>query len=540
MNNRVIVFDNDARNKLAKGADILARAVTSTLGPRSKNVAIDTYPSPTILHDGVSVAKEIKLKDPLEDMGAKLIREASTKTNDLVGDGTTTATLLANEIFQGGLKLIQGGLDDGIIVNKTNAMDIRDRLTLYTDKIDSIIDKFSKKITKKEDRKRVATISAGSEEIGELVTDAFEKVGSDGLVMVEESADFNSSIDYQEGMEFDNGYLSPAFITDPHRMEAKYEGGEHFVLLTDYNIADGMKLVPIVEQVIKEYGNEKALLIIANDVVGSALQALTLTKIRTGAPLIAVMAPEYADRRKQMMEDLAILTGGIVISQESGKKLEDVKISDLGRARSIKVTQTHTVIVPLNPDSEEIKERCNVIKDQIDKEENPVKKESLQLRLSKLSQGVAVIKVGGSSSIEIGDKVERVRDAVYALRAAVTDGIVPGGGVALLKVYKELFGEVMDPVDTMIGEALMSPIKTIIKNVDGDVDLDKLKEGEGFDMITKKIVNMYEAGIIDPAKVTKLAVRHAFSVAGTMLTTACLIADEQDDSVQKIRVVNNT
>lgn len=548
MTHRILSFDNDATEKLAKGADTIARAVVSTFGPRSGNVAIDGYPAPEILHDGVSVAKQVILKDKFENVGASLIREASSKTNDLVGDGTTTAMLLANTLLQGGLKLISN--TDGVIGARINRMELREKIDEYSQIIEEKIDGLKKKLTKK-DRERVASISASSIEIGSMVTEALDEVGEDGMIMVEESGDFKSSLEYQEGMKFDNGYLSAYFVTDPNRMEARYtateESESHFVLMTDQRIADGMKLVPIIEKIIKEFGNKRALIIIADNVEGSALNSLALTKVRTGAPLIAVTAPGYADMRKQMLDDLAVLTGGVVITSESGKRLEDLTLQDLGRARNIEVSATHTAIAPFNPDTEEVKERCNSIKEQLKNEENPMRAKALQDRLARLTKGVAIIKVGGASEAEIHDKRERTIDAVHALKAAVADGVVAGGGVALAKIASDILvidenGEV-DQFNNLMYEVLMAPIKTIIENSGGDFDKVikqiNLLENKGYDVVNKKVVDMFEAGILDPAKVTKLAIKHAFSVAGTMLTTKCIITDEPDDGIQKIRVVNN-
>lgn len=542
---KIIVQGKEARAKLAQGADKLASAVVSTYGPRSWNVAINReYPGPKILHDGVSVARSIKLKDPFEDMGAALIRDAASKTNDLAGDGTTTATLLANTLLQEGFKLVEGGVVDGVISSQINPMVLREELLSYSEQIIALLDSKAKKITEKKDYQQIATISSGSQEIGEMVANAIEKVGKDGVVMVEESPTFESTLDIHEGMEFDNGYLSSYFVTDSDRMITTYENG--YILLTDYKIADAMQLVPIVEKVIKE--NNAPLLIIADDVVGPALQALVLTKIKTKANLVAVCAPEFADRRREMLEDLAVLTGGVVISRDLDKKLEDVSLSDLGRFRSIRVTQTTTSITPKNPDADDIKERCDAIRTQIDAETNDFKREKLQNRLAKLSSSVAIINVGGSSEGEISDKKERVIDAIYATKAALSEGIVPGGGVALRDIANELTknlgkigGKQPSSIDQLVYHVLTTPIITILENGGLETPEEVLTwmEGQGMNVVTKGSVDMIEAGIIDPVKVTKLAVRNAFSVAATALTNNFLISDdpEEDSKVQMVHAV---
>jgi chaperonin GroEL len=361
--------------------------------------------------------------------------------------------------------------------------------------------------------------------------------------MVEETSDFETSLDFQEGMEFSNGYLSPGFVTDKHRMIAEYAKGKHYVLVTDYSIADGMDLVPIIEKVVKEGGGKSALLVIAGDVIGPALSAMVLTYQKSQVPLIAVMAPEYADQRKQMLEDIAILTGGQAILAESGQKLKDVELNQLGRLRSMRVSQTHTMIVPDNPDSEEIKERCSAIKEQIEAEENEFRRDKMKTRLAKLSSGVATINVGGGSDTEIGERRERVIDAVYATKAAVSDGVVVGGGMTLWAIADRmdtLFTD--DNKDTLelIKRALRKPLEILLTNSGLDLNLlkTKFKENEGIDVITGKKVDLYEEGIIDPVMVTKLAIKHSFSVAAMMITTSCLVCLEPEDNVQNMRIVN--
>jgi chaperonin GroEL len=532
---KLIKYGKDAREALKIGADKLANAVVATYGPRSNNVAVNqAYPGPIVLHDGVSVAESIKLRDPFEDMGAALLREAASKTNDLAGDGTTTATLLGNFLIQEGFELIEGGAVGGVITGKINAMKLREKLLEYSPKICELLDK---KAIKVEKIAEVAKISSGNDEVAKLVTDAFAAVGADGLIMVEQGVTFESSVEVEEGMQFDNGFLSRYFVTDPDRNICEYQDG--YVLLTDYRIADPMQLVPIVTKVIED--NNKPLLVIADDVVGPALQALVLTKLKAKANLVAVIAPEFADRRKQMLEDIAVLTGGNVIARdlEKDKPLDKITLSDLGRFKSIRVTDSTTAITPKNPDAEEIAERIAAIKTQIDQEENAMKKSRLEMRLAKLSSKVAVISVGGASSTDIREKKDRCEDAVYATKAAVAEGIIPGGGVALRDIALELFGtKLEDPIERLVYNALITPFKKLLENAglgEGTIDWNK---GKGINLITGENVDMLEAGIIDAVKVVKLAIMHSFSVAALALTNAALITDdlEADRGVMPVRV----
>lgn len=531
---KILAFKDEARKKLAAGADKLANAVVSTLGPRSRNVALNRqYPGPVVLHDGVSVAREIRLKDPFEDMGAVLVHEAASRTNDLAGDGTTTATLLANTLVQEGLKMVGGGIMEGIISESINPMVVREKLEGYASVIMRKLEERAVKLEKREDYEKVASVSSGSKDIGKMVADAVEKVGKEGVIMVEEDAKFESSLEIQEGMEFDNGYLSPYFVTDADKMIAEYFDG--YVLLTNHHVFSAEQLVPIVTKVMAN-GN-KPLLIIADDVVGPALQALILTKLnpKTRANLIAVIAPEYADRRKEMLEDLAVLTGGDLISKELEHKLEAVELKQLGRFRSIKVSQTHTTIVPKNPDNEEITERVNAIKSQIELEENAFRKERLEYRLGKLSGKVAIIKVGGSSQVEIKEKKERFIDAVHATKAALAEGIISGGGIAL----KEIANEITDttPVIELVKKALYAPFERIITNAGESVsDVQKLIDllpdtvkNRGYDVVAQRAGDMLSMGIVDPVKVTKLGIQHSFSVAGMILTTDTLVSDDVEE-----------
>lgn len=547
MKNKKILFGKEARDKLASGASLLAQSVVSTLGPRSRNVAIYTQEGPFIVHDGVTVAKNIKLADPFEDMGAALVRESSVLTNIIAGDGTTTAALLANILIQKGLKMVGGGVSkEGVIGTSVNPMALKDRLAEYSSFITKELEKQAIPVTDIKQMEQIATISSGYADLGKTVAEVVKKVGKEGLVMVEEGSGFEVTVDYQQGMEFENGYLSPYFVTDAERMIVEYTG-EHYVLLTDYSIMDAMQLVPIVEEVIKEGGGKKALLVIANDVVGPALQALVATKMKVGAPLVAVMAPEYADRRKEMLNDLALLTGANVISADKKDVLSEVKLSDLGRARNIKITATHTMITPLHPDTDEIKDRCDAIKKQIDEEKNDFRKERLQYRLAKLAGGVAIISVGGKSTAEIKEKKERVIDAVNATKAAVSEGLVPGGGIALRNIGLEFIkqkeaGGGPDQIDEFMLDFFEGPFVQILTN-SGDspekiTELLKDKPSTfGWDVVTKKVVDMIEAGITDPVKVTKMAVQHSISVASMVLTTDVLVAEEEDKEVQKMQIM---
>lgn len=528
MKKKSVIFGDEARDKLALGASKLAQAVVSTLGPRSKNVAINQDPQfPQVVHDGVTVAKSIKLQDPFEDMGCQIILEASVKTNELAGDGTTTATLLANSLIQEGTKLVKG---TKLIKNGYNAMELREKLVKYADVIIRELELITIDVRSKKKARQVAKISAQNPIIGNLVAKALEEVGQDGVIMVERGGGFEDDVEIQKGMEFDNGYLSQHFVTDVHRMITVYEDG--YVLLTDHTILGPDPIVPIIEKVQK---TGKPLLIIANDVQGIALQTLVLSKIKLGLKCVAVAAPEFGERRKEMLDDLAVLTGGEVIASDTDMKLEDVEVGQLGRFRMIEVDSKNTRITPLNPDEDEIAERVSILRQNIAKEENPMLKARLEQRLARLSAGVAIIRVAGSSETEISERKERFVDAVHATKAAVSEGIVPGGGVALAQIALSKFNRVdQGEVETMIFEALIKPHKTILEN--GGINEDarptneELLKGKGMNVITKEIGNMIEMGIIDPARVTKSAVRNAFTVASILLTTDTLITDLEDEN----------
>lgn len=529
MKAKTILYGAEARKKLASGVEQVARAVASTMGPRSKNVAINRPYLPHVVHDGVTVARSIKLVDPFEDMGAQLIKEAAGNTNDEAGDGTTTATVLANTLVQEGLKLTEGGIDDrGVIRSSINAMELKDELIAYSEKITTELDKLSKPVTTSEEIKQVATVSAQNEKIGEMVATAIEKVGKEGLVMIEEANSFDDSIEYQEGIDWDNGFLSPYFITDTGRMIAEYSDG--YILITDKVISDPNDLIPIIEKIRKL--DNKPLLIVADSIVGSALQTLALSKVNAQYNLVAVSAPEFGDRRKEVLEDLAILTDGVVISNDLNKQLKDVQLYELGRFRKLVVDFKKTELTPLNPDSDEIAERVKTIKEIIAREENSFNKERQQARLAKFTQGVAIISVGGGSVAEIQERKERYIDAVHATKCAIAEGIVSGGGVALIQVAEALEND--SDVFGLVRKFLYAPRKTIIDNAGGEVEaVGDAKKGMGYDVVSKKVVNMIKAGIIDPVKVTKLAVKNAISVASMILTTETLISEKEEDEKDK-------
>ncbi len=517
-----IVFSDEARQKLLLGVDKLAKAVVTTLGPRGRNVALDKkFGAPTIVHDGVSVAKEIELEDPFENMGAQLVKEAASKTNDAAGDGTTTATLLAQQIVAQGMKNITTG---------ANPMVMKRGIDKAVKAVIEELKKSRKELTK-EDWVKVATISAQNPQIGEKIAQALELVGKDGVVEVEESKGFEIEIEHTEGMEFDKGYISPYFVTNPDRMEAVLENP--YILVTDQKISSLQELVPFLESFVKV---SKNLLIIADDVEGEALATLVVNKLRGGFNILAVKAPGFGERRKAMLQDIAILTGATVISEDIGRKLNSVSIEDLGRADRVVSTKDATKIVGGKGDKQALEARIAQIKAEIDKSDSDFDREKLQERLAKLAGGVAVIKVGAASETELKEVQERVKDAVGATKAAIEEGIVPGGGVALLRASQVLDNLKVEDEDEKIGvniikKALEQPLRWLAKNSGADDGwvvrqvLENKNPAYGFNAATLEFGDMIEMGVLDPVKVTRNALQNAASVASMILTTEALVTD---------------
>jgi chaperonin GroEL len=519
-----LIFGDGARQAVLRGITILTDAVKATLGPRGRNVVIERkFGSPNVTKDGVTVAKEIDLKDPFENMGAQLVREVASKTSDVAGDGTTTATVLAYAIYKEGLKYVSAG---------ANAMDLKRGIDKAVEAVVEELKKISKPVVDKKEIAQVGTISANNDSsIGELIAEAMDKVGKDGVITVEEAKGMATTLDIVEGMQFDRGYISPYFITDPERLECILE--DAFVLIHDKKISSMKDLLSILEQIARM---GKPLLIIAEDVEGEALATLVVNKLRGVLQVCAVKAPGFGERRKAMLEDIAILTGGTVISEDIGLKLENVKIEDLGRAKKIIVDKDNTTIVEGAGDPQKIQARIKQIKVQIDETTSDYDREKLQERLAKLAGGVARINVGAATESEMKEKKARVEDALNATRAAVEEGIVPGGGVALLRCQKALKNLKLENHDQQLGveivkKALEEPIKQIIANagVEATLIVEKVKENKninyGYDAYAEKFVDMMEAGIIDPTKVTRTALQNAASVAGLMLTTEVLVAE---------------
>lgn len=519
-----IKYGEDARKSLKAGVDKLADAVVTTLGPKGRNVAIDKkWGAPNVIHDGVSVAKEIELEDPFENMGAQLVKEASSKTNDVAGDGTTTATLLAKSIIDNGFRAVSAGANPMILkVGTEKAAEV----------VVSEVKKMAKEV-KGDDVLKVATISAQDEKIGTLIAEALDKVGKDGIVTVEEGKGIEFSIDYKEGMEFDKGYASAYFVTNSDNMEAEID--DAYILITDKKISNLQELLPFLENFVKV---SKNLVLIADDIEGEALATLVLNKLRGVFNVLAVKAPGFGDRRKAMLEDIALLTGGTVISEDMGRKLESVTIEDCGRADKVKSTSEATQIIGGKGDKKVVTARVEAIKKEISKTTSDFDREKLQERLAKLSGGVAVINVGAATEIEMKEKKERVIDAVAATKAAIEEGVVPGGGVTLLRARKALVGLMEKEVnkDQKMGmeilyQALAEPTKWIVKNAGEDpgLILAKIEESKvtdyGFNVISMEYGSMLDAGIIDPAKVTRTAVQNAASVGMMVLTTEALVTD---------------
>ena len=523
-----LVFGEEARRRLKAGMDVLASAVVTTLGPKGRNVALDKkFGAPTITHDGVTVAKEIELKDPYENMGAQLLKEASTKTNDVAGDGTTTATLLAAVIVNEGLKNVTAG---------ANPMLIKHGIEKATAAVVEALKGMARAVKGKEDIADVASISAADKEIGELIAEVMDKVGKDGVITVEESKGLLFEKEYVEGMQLDRGYISAYFVTNPERMEAELE--DPYILITDKKISAVADIVPILEKMVQI--GKRELVIIAEDVEGEALATLVLNKLRGMLNVVAVKAPGFGDRRKEMLRDIAILTGAQVITEEMGRKLETATINDLGKARKILCNKDETTIIEGKGSDKEIKGRVDQIKAQIEVTTSDYDREKLQERLAKLAGGVAVIRVGAGTEVELKEKKHRVEDALSATRAAVEEGTVPGGGVALINAMTALDKIKMDLPDentgvTIVRVALEAPMRMIAQNAgkDGNVIIENVrrhqKEGKniniGYEVISGEFGDMYAKGIIDPLKVTRSAVQNAASIAAMILTTEALVTD---------------
>ena len=522
-----IKYGAEARAALEAGVDQLADTVRVTLGPKGRNVVLDkSYGAPLITNDGVTIAKEIELKDAFENMGAQLVKEVATKTNDVAGDGTTTATVLAQAMVNEGMKNLAAG---------ANPIILRKGMKKATECAVEAIAKMSAKINGKEQIARVASISAGDDEVGEMVADAMEKVSGDGVITIEESKTMMTELDLVEGMQFDRGYVSAYMCTDMDKMEAILENP--YILITDKKISNIQEILPLLEQVVQSGAK---LLIIAEDVEGEALTTLIVNKLRGTFNVVAVKAPGYGDRRKEMLQDIAILTGGKVISEELGLDLKETQLTDLGRAKSVKVQKENTVIVDGEGSKDEIQARISQIKKQIEETTSDFDREKLQERLAKLAGGVAVIRVGAATETEIKEAKLRMEDALAATRAAVEEGIIAGGGSAYIHASKEVskLAEGMDGDEKtgarIVLKALEAPLYHIAANagLEGSVIINKVKEmevGMGFDALKEEYVNMVEAGILDPAKVTRSALQNATSVASTLLTTETVVADIKED-----------
>nr|WP_321416062.1 chaperonin GroEL [uncultured Allomuricauda sp.] len=524
-----IKFDIDARDGLKRGVDKLAEAVKVTLGPKGRNVIISkSFGAPQVTKDGVSVAKEIELEDALENMGAQMVKEVASKTNDQAGDGTTTATVLAQAIVKEGLKNVAAG---------ANPMDLKRGIDKAVEALVADLQKQTKEVGNDSDKiKQVASISANNDEaIGDLIATAFTKVGKEGVITVEEAKGTDTYVDVVEGMQFDRGYLSPYFVTDTDKMIADLENP--YILLFDKKISNLQEILPILEPVAQ---SGRPLLIIAEDVEGQALATLVVNKLRGGLKIAAVKAPGFGDRRKAMLEDIAILTGGTVISEERGFSLENASLDMLGTAETVTIDKDNTTIVNGSGNADDIKARVNQIKAQIETTTSDYDKEKLQERLAKLAGGVAVLYVGAASEVEMKEKKDRVDDALHATRAAVEEGIVAGGGVALVRAKKVLEKLATDSLDETTGvqivaKAIEAPLRTIVENAggEGSVVISKVLEGKkdfGYDAKSDQYVDMLKAGIIDPKKVTRIALENAASVSGMILTTECALTDIKEDA----------
>ncbi len=517
-------FSTDARDKMLRGVDILANAVKVTLGPKGRNVILDkSFGAPRITKDGVTVAKEIELEDKFENMGAQMVREVASKTNDVAGDGTTTATVLAHTIVKEGAKAVAAGM---------NPMDLKRGIDMAVAEAVSDLKRRSKKIKTSEEIAQVGTISAnGEREVGNMIAEAMQKVGNEGVITVEEAKALETELEVVEGMQFDRGYLSPYFITNAEKMVTELE--DPYILLHEKKLSNLQAMLPVLEAVVQ---SGKPLLIVAEDVEGEALATLVVNKLRGGLKVAAVKAPGFGDRRKAMLEDIAILTGGQVISEDLGIKLENVTLAMLGRAKKVSISKENTTIVDGSGKKKEIEGRINQIKAQVEETTSDYDREKLQERLAKLAGGVAVIRVGGATEIEVKEKKDRVDDALNATRAAVEEGIVPGGGVALLRARKAVEKLSSDNADVEAGikivlRALEQPIRQIVENagVEGSIVVAKVLESKsdsfGFDAQSETYVDMVAAGIIDPTKVVRTALQDAASVAGLLVTTEAMVAE---------------
>ena len=521
-----IFFDTDARDSLKRGVDVLANAVKVTLGPKGRNVILDKkFGAPTITKDGVSVAKEIELSEPIENMGAQLVKEVASKTADSAGDGTTTATVLTQAIFNHGIKNVAAG---------ANPMDLKRGVDKAVAAVVANLKEQSKEISTSEEIAQVATVSANNDaEIGNMIANAMDKVGKDGVITVEEAKGTETEVKTVEGMQFDRGYLSPYFVTNTEKMEAELENP--FILIYDKKVSNMKELLPILEATAQ---TGRPLLIIAEDVEGEALATLVVNKIRGSLKIAAVKAPGFGDRRKAMLEDIAILTGGTVISEERGYKLENATLDYLGTAEKINIDKDNTTIVNGAGQAADIEGRVNQIKQQIENTTSDYDKEKLQERLAKLSGGVAILYIGAATEVEMKEKKDRVDDALHATRAAVQEGIVAGGGVALIRALNAIEGMDLGNIDQNTGvkivyNAIQAPLRTIVENAGGEasVVVNAVKEGKddyGYNAASDEYVNMFKAGIIDPTKVTRLALENAASIASLLLTTEAVVADKPE------------
>ncbi|WP_455153465.1 chaperonin GroEL [Veillonella parvula] len=521
-----ILFNEEARRALGRGVDQLANAVKVTLGPKGRNVVLDKkFGSPTITNDGVTIARDIELPDPFENMGAQLVKEVATKTNDVAGDGTTTATVLAQAMIQEGMRNVAAG---------ANPMILKKGIETAVKTLVEEIKKRSIKVSGKAEIAQVASVSAADEEIGGLIAEAMEKVGNDGVITVEESKGLQTALNVVEGMQFDRGYISPYMVTDPDRMEAVMDNP--YILITDRKISAIADMLPTLEKVVKV---GKELLIIAEDVEGEALATLVVNRLRGTFKAVAVKAPGFGDRRKAMLEDIAILTGGTVITEDMGRKLDSVELEDLGTARQVRITKDETTIIDGAGDKDVIAKRINQIRAQVEETSSDFDREKLQERLAKLSGGVAVIEVGAATEVEMKDKKLRIEDALNATRAAVEEGIVAGGGTTFIDIIPalntlEATGDVQTGIN-LVKRAVEEPLRQIAYNagLEGSVVVEKVKNteaGVGFNALTEEYIDMVKAGIVDPAKVTRSALQNAASIASLVLTTETIVADKVDEN----------